>query len=100
MLHWNSLDPGAREMLGKLIEGRLDEPTGENLAALIHRGLIERAADGWQVTPAGRSAYVVRDRRKRAGLGWISNAISNRRPRSYWLPDPGNQGSGLSNRRH
>jgi hypothetical protein len=61
-VHWKDLSPQARELLAKLLEGRPYESADESLANLEERGLIEMNAEGWQATPAGRSAYVIRDR--------------------------------------
>jgi hypothetical protein len=61
MVHWNSLSVGARELLQKLIEGSLYEPSDGSLAELVDSGLIEKSGDGWQPTQAGRSVYVIRD---------------------------------------
>lgn len=65
MVHWNSLSPDERELLGKLVEGGRDEPADDALVTLRECGLIEHRADGWEPTPAGRSAYVVRDQMRR-----------------------------------
>jgi hypothetical protein len=61
MVHWNNLSEGERALLTKLVEGSCYDPADDNLAKLLERGLIEPSADGWQATPAGRSAYVIRD---------------------------------------
>jgi hypothetical protein len=63
-VHWRDLSPSARELLAKLLEGHYYEPTDESLARLEECGLIELNAEGWQVTPAGRSVYVIRDQRR------------------------------------
>jgi hypothetical protein len=54
----------ARELPAKLLEGHHYEPRDESLAKLEERGSIEMNAEGWQVTPAGRSVYVIRDQRR------------------------------------
>jgi hypothetical protein len=61
MVHWNNLSGNAQQLLRKLVEGCYYDPADEHLAELVECGLIEESADGWQVTSAGRSAYVVRD---------------------------------------
>ncbi len=61
MSHWNRLNPSMRELLGKLVEGHGNQPTDDTLATLMNYGLVEHGPDGWQVTQAGRSTYVVRD---------------------------------------
>ncbi len=62
MVHWNNLSADARDLLRKLVEGSSYEPTDEGFVSLVEHGLIEKSADGWQATPAGRSVYVIRDR--------------------------------------
>jgi hypothetical protein len=64
MVHWNNLSAGARALLTKLVEGSCYDPADDHLAKLLECGLIEPSADGWQATPAGRSAYVIRDHRR------------------------------------
>jgi hypothetical protein len=67
MVHWNNLSANARKLLQKLVEasfceeGSLSESENGNLVELMDYGLIEEGPDGWQVTPAGCSVYVVRD---------------------------------------
>jgi hypothetical protein len=86
MVHWNNLSIGARQLLQKFIEGSHYDPADRNLIGLVETGLIEKSADGWQTTLAGRSAYVVRDLRNGPGSGWISNVIGHRWPQGYWIP--------------
>jgi hypothetical protein len=62
-VHWKDLSPQARELLAKLLEGRPYELTDHSLTELEECRLIELNAGGWQPTPAGRSAYVIRDPR-------------------------------------